>query len=58
MQLDVGNLDLGMRLQEAAAFGELRCDRAAPLATVLPDPASQTPMPLADSEVKWGLSEV
>ncbi len=37
MQLDVGQLEIGPRLQEAAAFGDVRGHRPAPLPAVLPD---------------------
>ena len=38
MQLDVGHIEVGPRLEEAAAFGDVRGHRSAPLASVLRDP--------------------
>ena len=37
MQLDVGHVEVGPGLEEAAAFGEVRGHRPAPLAPVLRD---------------------
>ena len=41
MQLDVGNVEIGPRLQETAALGEIRRHRSAALAAVLADRAQQ-----------------
>ena len=41
MQLDVGDVEIGPRLQEAAAFGEIRGHRPAPLPAILRDAAEQ-----------------
>jgi hypothetical protein len=41
MQLDVGDVEVGPRFQEAAAFGEIRGHRPAPFAPVLADGAQQ-----------------
>ena len=41
MQLDVGHVEVGPGLQEAAAFGEIRGHRPAALAPVLADRAQQ-----------------
>ena len=35
MQLDIGYVEVGAGFQEAAALGEIRCERPAPLAPVL-----------------------
>src|SRR6185312_7287218 len=38
MKLDVGHLEVGPRLEEAAAFGDVRSHRSAPRSPILPDP--------------------
>ena len=37
MQLDIGHIEVGAGLEEAAAFGDVRCHRSAPLAPKLRD---------------------
>src|SRR5947209_15540881 len=41
MQLDIGHIEIGPRLQESAAFGEVRGHRPIPLLSILTDAADQ-----------------
>jgi len=34
MELDIGHIEVGTGFEEAAAFGDVRCHRSAPLAPV------------------------